>query len=159
MNKTMLWILLAVSAVLFLYPSITILLDVLETIGNAPAISSAVLETRDRAIMQVLGFISLYMFLGALLYSYDNPIQQQRIDDYADQPQPAPARNTSLNIDPSWSLPVGILVTLVAIFLQGSWGAFNASNLMSGLALPVIYSLAAGVIAGLATYMVIINIK
>ena len=34
MNKTMLWVFLAISAVLFLYPSITTLLDILDAIGK-----------------------------------------------------------------------------------------------------------------------------
>ena len=87
MNKTTLWALLAVSAVFFLYPSVTTLLDVLNTIGNAPAISSAVLETRDRAIMQVTGFVSLYVFLGVMLHYFKFPNQQQKIGNRESQLQ------------------------------------------------------------------------
>ena len=104
MNKTILWLILAVSAVLFLYPSITTLLDILETIGNAPAVTSAVLETRDRAIMQVFGFISLYAFLGALLHSYEMPVQEQGMISHENQPRPQ-TRRRSPRIDPIWSFP------------------------------------------------------
>jgi len=154
MNKTMLWILLAVSAALFLYPSVTMLLDVLEAIGNAPAISTAVLETRDRAIMQVLGFVSLYVFLGALLYYYKLPIQQQGIGNYENQPQPNVGKPV-LKIDPMWSFPVASAVTLIALILQFSWGAWNDSELISGVAIPLLYSIVSGLIAGLATYSII----
>jgi hypothetical protein len=153
----MLWVLLAVSAVLFLYPPVTTLLDVLEAIGNAPAISSAVLETRDRAIMQVLGFVSLYVFLGALLYSYKKPFQQQRIDNSEHQPQPN-MRRRSLRIDPLWSFPVGAFFSLAVLVLQGVNGVWNDSDLLYGVALPTLYSIAAGSVAGFATYLIITHI-
>ena len=74
-----------------LQSSITTLLDILDTMGNIPIVSTAVIETRDRAIMQVLGFISLYVFLGALLYFYKlQPTQQT---DFVQDDQPSINKN------------------------------------------------------------------
>ena len=150
----MLWVLLVVSALFFLYPSITTLLDVLNAIGNASAISSAVLETRDRAIMQVIGFVSLYVFLGVLLYYFKFPNQQQKIDNYENQLQPQ-MRNRSLGIDPYWSFPVGAITSLVILVFQGINGVWNDSDLLFGVALPAVYSIVGGLVAGFLTYLII----
>ena len=157
MNKTMLWVFLAISAVLFLYPSITTLLDILDAIGNAAVVPTAAIETRDRAIIQVLGFASLYVFLGALLYHYNLQPNQQR-KYVQDSPPSTNTNHVSKKIDAAWSFPVSILISLVAIGLQGRWGAFDASDLLLGLALPLLYAIAAGAVAGLVTYLIIINI-
>ena len=154
MNKTMLWVLLVVSAVFFLYPSVTTLFDVLDAIGNAPAIPTTVLETRDRAIMQVLGFVSLYVFLGALLYTYNMPTQQMRTRNNELLPQPQ-VRKRSLRIDPMWSFPAGVIITLLGLVFQLILGVFDSSDFMNGIALPILYSIGMGLVSGFVLYFVL----
>ena len=155
MNKTTLWILLSISAALFLYPSVATLLDVLETISNAPAIPTSVIETRDRAVMQVLGFISLYAFLGALLYSYKIPIQQKRIDSYENQPSQNLRNDSRIKLDPQWAFPVGTMTTLALLVAQYFAGIINVSSMLFGVILPIIISIGAGIIIGIVVYLLI----
>ena len=150
----MLWVLLAVSAVLFLYPPVTTLLDVLEAIGNAPIISSAVLETRDRAIMQVLGFISLYVFLGVWLYYSKEPSQREVINNYENE-VPEPRQLFSVRIDLEWSIAIGALTTLAVIALQYFSGIMDISEMVTGFVWPIAISIIAGLIVGLVAYLII----
>ena len=151
MNKTVLWIILAISAVFFLYPSITTLLDVLQAIGNASTVTGAVAETRDRAIMQVLGFISLYVFLGFLLYSYKYPSNEQmEIDNNEDR-----FPHFSITLNPLYSVAIGALTILGAIALQYFAGLIDTSEIVSGIAQPIAIAIITGLIVGLVAFMII----
>jgi hypothetical protein len=87
MNKKVLAILLMLSAVLVLYPSMSALVDaqnVLDTeglggwINGVPYFDEALESARNKLIMQNLGFISLFSFLGILLYYFEKQPTQQR---------------------------------------------------------------------------------
>jgi hypothetical protein len=66
-----------ISAALLLYPSVTNLIDLQNTISKSSSILGAIIKMRDNLVMQVLGYILLYLFLGTLLYYHkEQPIQQ-----------------------------------------------------------------------------------
>jgi len=74
MNKTGLTILLLLSAVLVLYPSITALIDAQNAISRAGSISAGLLGVINNLIMQVAGLIILYVFLYLFLISTEKAL-------------------------------------------------------------------------------------
>ena len=148
MNKTGLWIILLASMVLFLYPTVTTLLDVLDVISQAPAIPQSALVMRDRAIMQVLGFISLYMFLGAMLYSYGQQPTNQNVGN-------THVNKHATDIGPEFSLVAGGLTFFGVLCWQIISGAIDFSNSPTGLVLPISISIIVAAIVGGAAYFII----
>ena len=64
-SKTVLGILLLLSMVFVLYPSVTSLIDVQKAIGEASGyVASATIKARDNVILQIVGFVLLYLFLA-----------------------------------------------------------------------------------------------
>jgi hypothetical protein len=123
------------------------LLDVLKAISSAPLVSAAAVETRDRAITQVIGFVSLYVFLGILLHSYKMPVPKKGTGNYGESQMRKPVPN----IYPLWAFPLGAIVTLVALLLQIDFGAVGGGNLTSVLFLPSLYSVMAGSVIAILT--------
>ena len=77
MNKNGLTIVLLISMVLVLYSPVTTLLDLQYYMDDYSRIPSELLKARDTALLQILGFVFLYIFLGAILHYYDFPSNQQ----------------------------------------------------------------------------------
>jgi len=139
MNKTGLWIILLASMVLFLYPTVTTLLDVLDVISQAPAIPQSAL---------VLGFISLYMFLGAMLYSYGQQPTNQNVGN-------THVNKHATDIGPEFSLVAGGLTFFGVLCWQIISGAIDFSNSPTGLVLPISISIIVAAIVGGAAYFII----
>jgi hypothetical protein len=63
-SKAILTILLLLSAILVLYPSVTSLIDIQRSFGGYGNVSTAVLKIRDNLILQIVGFVLLYLVLA-----------------------------------------------------------------------------------------------
>lgn len=63
-SKALLMILLFLSAVLVLYSPISSLIDVQKSIDNFGGVSAAALRGRDNLILQIIGFVFLYVVLA-----------------------------------------------------------------------------------------------
>lgn len=63
-GKAIIGILLFLSMIFVLYPSVTSLIDIQKLIGERGSISSELVKTRDNLILQIIGFIFLYLVLA-----------------------------------------------------------------------------------------------
>jgi len=160
MNKNGLAIVLLISMVLVLYSPVTALIDLQNVMDDYYSISSALLKARDDAILQILGFVFLYIFLGAVLYYYDLPSNQQykptRSIDNGNQPtQQARQTVSSGQINPQWSFCAGFLVAL-AVFLWQLSSAIER-NLVNQTGVdfvgPIVYAIIAGCVVGTSFYL------
>lgn len=118
MNKIGLAILLLLSAVLVLYPSITALIDAQNVLSEYSSyIPEQYLAVRDKAVMQVLGFVFLFVFLGLFLNHYFGKQQSPSPQinpiipvETVNQPtQPQVKQLTSNRINSQWSIVIGML--------------------------------------------------
>jgi hypothetical protein len=65
-----------------------------------------------------------------------------------------PSQPVSNKIDPLWSFPIGIFVTIGVFVLQIGMG-FRSSEVIFGVLLPTFYSIVAGSIVGIVAYLII----
>ena len=63
-SKAILGILLFLSMLFILYPSVTSLIDIQKFINESRSIPSTLLKTRDNLILQIMGFVFLYIVLA-----------------------------------------------------------------------------------------------
>lgn len=63
-SKTTLGILLFLSMIFVLYPSVTSLIDIQKLIGEQRSVPSEFVKIRDNLILQIVGFIVLYLVLA-----------------------------------------------------------------------------------------------
>ena len=92
-SKTILGILLLLSMIFVLYPSVTSLIDIQKSISDSRYLSSEALKelvkARDNLILQIMGFVFLYIVL-AFGFNFIKFTEQQ---------------NTSMSIEPQESKP------------------------------------------------------
>jgi hypothetical protein len=157
-NKIGLAVVLLLSMILVLYPSITSLFEIQNLIADYSIISSEALKARDNEILHVLGFISLYAFLGAILYYFDLPFNQKgkprhSLDNDNQLTQQTKQAAIMGQINPQWSYVVGVLAFL-ALFLWQSVSIFqNPSelNFFNFLGYPII----ADWVLGISFYFIV----
>jgi sterol desaturase/sphingolipid hydroxylase (fatty acid hydroxylase superfamily) len=151
MNK--LEILLVLSAVLVLYPSISALIDAQNAISELRHIPSELLDVRNNAIMQVVGLIFLYVFLYFFLNSYLGKQATQQIKPSADNTPTQQVNLTSKRINPQWSFVAGFLVALTVSVWQFVSGIMNGVNsIIDALILPIVYGVVVGCFVGIGCY-------
>jgi len=156
MNKNGLAIVLLISMVLVLYSPVTALIDIQNVMDDYYSIPSAALKARDNAILQILGFVFLYIFLGAVLYYYDLPSNKQykptRSIDNGNQPtQQARQTVSSGQIDPQWSFCAGFLVSLAVFVWQFNSAIVNQTG--KDLFSLFGYAIIAGCVVGISFYL------
>jgi sterol desaturase/sphingolipid hydroxylase (fatty acid hydroxylase superfamily) len=145
------------SAVLVLYPSITALIDAQNVVNEySRYIPEQYLAVRDKAVMQVLGFVFLYLFLGAMLYYHkEQPIQQGKMNSPENQPMPQVRKTASNRINPQWSFVVGFLASLAVFVWQFVSGIMNRTSIWDALVFPLVYGIIAGCVVGITLYAVL----
>jgi hypothetical protein len=155
MNKTGLNILLLISAGFVLYPQISTLIDILNLLSRYGSISQEVLATRDTAIIYVIGYILLYVFLFFLLNANFENQQSQPANPF---PEKLPTHQESQALplskdERTWIILISGLVFLAFYFwqfippiMEGSTQPFIAA--MASLPISII----ATIIAGTASY-------
>lgn len=116
--------------VLLLYPSVTALIDAQNAINNYLKMytnaTQALLTTRNNLVMQVSGFVFLYLFLGILLYlqptQQDNPNSQwnQPTVDVKQSPnQIVETKIKTMNVRMAQTIQYISYVISIAIFFSG----------------------------------------
>ena len=97
------------------------------------------------ALLYVVGVVGYYAGRENVATSDEENVEEMQED--ASQPD-------SNKIDPLWSFPIGIFVTIGVLVLQIAMG-FRSSEVILGVALPIFYSIVAGSIVGLVAYSII----
>jgi uncharacterized membrane protein len=69
------------------------------------------------------------------------------------------SRRVSFEMDSMWSIPIGAFVVLTVLLLQFGLGYWNDSDLIFGVAFPILYSVVAGLIIGLVALLLIDRIN
>jgi hypothetical protein len=100
------------------------------------------------ALLYVVGVVGYYAGRENAATSDEANIEEMQED--ADQP-------VSYKIDPLWSFPIGIFVTIGVLVSQIALG-FRGSEVIFGVALPIFYSIVAGSIVGLVAYLIITHL-
>ena len=97
------------------------------------------------SLLYVVGFVGYYAGRENAATSDEANVEEMLED--ASQP-------VSNKIDPLWSFPIGICVTIGVFVLQIGMG-FRSSEVIFGVLLPTLYSIVAGSIVGLVAYLII----
>lgn len=150
MNKTGLMILLLLSAVLVLYPSITALIDAQTAIGRSGSVPAELLKIRDNAIMQMIGLILLYVFLYFFLNSYLGKQTIQQVKPSADNQPTQQVNLTSKRINPEWSIVIGMLAGIgISVWKLISDIPYSGSPDFGSV---ITYGVIAGFVVGIGCY-------
>ena len=128
-SKTILGILLSLSMIFVLYPSVTSLIDIQKLIGELGIVSSELVKTRDNLILQIIGFIFLYLVL-AFGFNFikieqkdtfrrpqeDGPTKPQEVIETKTQRTLKPLTSRTKNVIAVFSTSVFMLVFVWQVF-------------------------------------------
>jgi hypothetical protein len=145
---------------LVLYPSITSLIDAQNAINELSYISGELLALRDKAVMQVAGFVLLFVFLGALLNQYEkqqsvSALPQENKPYMQAQQPPAPNGKRSNRV-----FMLSGLIFIVVFFWQFASAMMTYGSTPTDVfVFPIVYALIASCAIGTALYLILKNKK
>lgn len=171
MIKIVLAMILFLSMPLVLTPSVIALIDSQNALSEYDGLSSSYLSSselyqsfvavRDNLIMQILGFILLYLFLGLGLYYY-KPTNSQTESAQPNEPKKPQGTESKLQVNQTptvkhktsgWVYFISGLV-FVGIFIWQYIDIYTNGNhnvIMSAIA-PIFYGTIASIVVGLILY-------
>jgi heme/copper-type cytochrome/quinol oxidase subunit 3 len=147
--------------VLVLYPSITSLIDTQNVISESNYITPALLAVRDKAVMQVAGFVFLFVFLGALLSQHGKQPSHPSTSAVSQETEPTMQAQQSPASNEKRSNILFILsgIIFIAVFFWQFASAMmtHGSTPTDVFVYPIIYGLIASGAVGIALYLILKN--
>jgi hypothetical protein len=171
MNKTGLWILLLLSMVLVLYPSVTALMDAENALREYDGLTvyqisfsdvyPQLVALRNNLIMQNLGFVFLFLIIGTLIYSRGKETNQQNISAVSQENKPTmqaqqpPASNEKRS---NRLFILSGLIFIIVFFWQFARAMMNYGSMPTEVFVyPIIYALIASSAVGIALHLILKN--
>lgn len=146
---------------LVLYPSITSLIDAQNVISEYSRIPEELLAVRDKAVMQVAGFVFLFVFLGALLSQHGKQPSHPSVSAVSQENKPTMQAQQPPSSNEKRSNRLFILsgIIFIAVFFWQFASAMMTygSTPTDVFVYPIIYGLIASGAVGIALYLILKN--